>query len=467
MTPDQYQHAVIEDVASGEGHTVVCARAGSGKTTTILGALERVPRGKSVLVCAFNQKIKLELAAKVQARGLRAEVLTLHGYGARQCRAPLDVGKLARIADECLGGAPREYVREVMRGVALAKGKLLRERADVARLVEEHQLEVEPGEEARFAEDVLAIMVGCYHAAATVDFDDQVWLPLARRMRVWQYDRVFIDETQDLNLAQIRLALAACKPGGRICAVGDDRQAIYAFRGADRHALPRVVDELGAKALPLSVSYRCPWRVVELARELVPSIEAAPDAPEGIVERVNEARLLREAGSGDFVVSRKNAPLVKLCLRLLRQGMPAAVLGRDIGAELGSIIQASRARVVPRLLDWVARWEARQVRRARDANPEADVSRFRDTAECLRALAEGAETVDDVRAQVRRLFDEADDDASRVTLMSTHKAKGLEAGRVWLLRDTYAPEKSVEEENLLYVGITRAKRELYLVQGVE
>lgn len=466
IKPDQYQQAVIDDAAAGAGHVVVRARAGSGKTSTILNALERVPRGRSILVCAFNTKIRDELSHKIAQRGLRADVATLHGYGARQCRARLDEGKGTRILEEILGGAPREYAATVRKGVSLAKGKLLRERSDVARLIVDHQLDVPVGEEARFAEDVLAAMIAAYHEPATVDYDDQIWLPLARKVRVWQYDTVFVDETQDLNLAQIRLAMAACKPGGRICAVGDDRQAIYAFRGADEHALERVVSELGARTLPLSVSYRCPRRVVNRARELVPDIEPASHAPDGEVDEVSEKRLV-EAKAGDFVVSRKNAPLVKVCLRLIRAGTPAAILGRDVGAELGALIQKSKARTVDRLLEWASEWETTQTRRARANNPEANVDRFKDTAECLRAVAAGAQSVEDVRAELRRIFDEADTDARRVTLMSTHKAKGLEADRVWLLRDTYAPERSTEEANLLYVGITRAMHSLRLVRGIE
>lgn len=466
IKPDTYQQAVIDDAATGVGHVVVRARAGSGKTSTILNALERVPRGLSVLVCAFNTKIRDELSHKIGKRGLSAEVLTLHGYGARQCRARLDEGKAHRILDEILQGAPREYASAVRRGIGLAKGKLLRERRDVERLIEDHQLEVADGDAQRFAEDVLAAMVASFHDPATVDFDDQVWMPIARKMRVWQYDRVFIDETQDLNLAQIRLAMAACRLGGRICAVGDDRQAIYAFRGADERALPRVIDELGARVLPLSVSYRCPRRVVRRAQDLVPDIEPAPDAIDGEVLEVSEKRLVA-AEPGDFVVSRKNAPLVKVCLRLIRAGTPAAILGRDVGAELGALIQKSKARSVDRLLEWVHEWESTSIRRARKDNPEANVDRYKDTVECIRALALGAASVEDIRAEIRRMFDEADTDASRVTLMSTHKAKGLEANRVWLLRDTYSPERGIDEQNLLYVGITRAQQSLFMVRGIE
>lgn len=466
MIPDKYQQAVIDDAATGSGHALVRARAGSGKTSTIINAIERVPRGLSVLVCAFNAKLKPEIQRKIEARGLCADVSTLHSYGARQCgKARLDNYKARRHAEEQIIGASKEHIRAVLKAVSLAKGMLLRTRPEILTLIPRFQLDVKPSDEKRFAEDVLAVMKACFYDLDTIDFDDQIWMPVVHKRRVWQYDRVFIDETQDLNLAQIRLAMMACREGGRIVAVGDDRQSIYAFRGADERAIARVQSELKAETFPLSVSYRCAKRIVCQAQIIVPDIEYAPNAPMGTVEDASEKQLLRNAALGDFVVSRKNAPLIKLCLRLLKEGTPAVVLGRDVSSELSALVQRSKTEDVTKMLEYVEKWKARELKRILDQNPEADTDRVEDTAACIAAISEGEESVEDVRAKLRTMFDEAGN-ARRVTLMSTHKAKGLEADRVWLLKDTYTPSKGIEEQNLLYVGITRAKHELYYVEGV-
>ena len=230
-------------------------------------------------------------------------------------------------------------------------------------------------------------------------------------------------------------------------------------------AIARVQAELQASVFPLSVSYRCAKRIVCQAQGLVRDIEYAPNAPMGTVEDAGEKQLLRNAALGDFVVSRKNAPLVKFCLRLLKEGTPAVVLGRDVSSELSALVQRSKTEDVTKMLEYVEKWKARELKRILDQNPEADTDRVEDTAACIAAISEGEESVEDVRAKLRTMFDESGD-AHRVTLMSTHKAKGLEADRVWLLKDTYTPSKSIEEQNLLYVGITRAKHELYYVEGV-
>ena len=89
-----------------------------------------------------------------------------------------------------------------------------------------------------------------------------------------------------------------------------------------------------------------------------------------------------------------------------------------------------------------------------------------DKRDCIFALAEGVFSVRELVARIDRLFTDAIE--GRVVLLtSTHKAKGLEWDRVFLLSDTYRADKSADpqEANLLYVAITRSKRELVLVKG--
>ena len=67
----------------------------------------------------------------------------------------------------------------------------------------------------------------------SIDFDDMIYLPLLLNMPLPQYDNVLIDEAQDINATRRELAFRSVKPGGRLIAVGDPNQAIYAFTGAD------------------------------------------------------------------------------------------------------------------------------------------------------------------------------------------------------------------------------------------
>lgn len=470
-----FQQAIFRDVAEGEGHTVVLARAGCGKTSTIMQALTVVPSGLTTLVCAFNKSIEKELAARVQKAGLSVEVKTLHAFGfralGRAFRPQLNEYKVRDILERLVPGDDKRERRDEMRKcISLCKGNLV-ERDDldaVDGVCIDYGIDSgdEPKDRIAFCKIVLDAMDRCARDTKTVDFDDMVWLPVVLGLNVWQFDRVFVDETQDLNAAQIELMLMACAEGGRICVVGDDRQAIYGFRGADSSAIPNLIRRLDAKTLPLSVTYRCARKIVNVAAQIVPDFEAAPNAKDGEIVESNELDISEKAKPGDFVLSRTNAPLVKHCLALLAHGTPAAIQGRDVSAQLLKVVKKSKAKTIPDLAGWLRDWRVRECERMLRKDPDADTTRITDVADCIDALCEGETSVASVTAKIQALFSDTDE-TRRVTLSTTHKAKGLERERAWVLVDTYRPTRSTEEANLWYVAVTRAKSTLFLVRKAE
>lgn len=457
-----FQRAIFADVAEGTGHVLVRARAGTGKTTTIVEALRHLPAGKSALLVAFNKRIAQELEGRAP-KGV--QVRTLHSFGFAALRSAfrtrLDDGKTDRIARELFG---ENHLRGGVLGnlaklVSRAKATLANNEDDLDVLIDDLGIDVPEDKRADFIADAADILAASFKDTATCDFDDMIWLAVRHRVRLPLFDYVFVDETQDLNAAQIELALRAVKPTGRVVAVGDDRQAIYGFRGADAYAVNRIVERLSARVLPLSITYRCGKSIVALAQTIVPDYEAAPSAPEGTIRYVGYAQLSAEAAPGDFVISRKNAPLIGLCLGFLAAGKPATIAGRDIGAGLLSLIDRSKTSDIVGLLAFVDRWRHDECLRlmARGRDTQA----VEDRADCIAALTEGAADVAEVRARVAALFTDKDD-SQRIVCTTTHKAKGLERDRCWILADTFSSE-DVEEDNLWYVAITRAKTELCLI----
>ena len=474
-TWSKYQLAVFENVASGTGHTVVNAVAGSGKSTTIESAVDYIPAGCSTLFVAFNKSIAEELGRRMA--GKPVAVSTLHSYGLRAITAAM--GRLridGRRVDgfcEAMHGSERETFelhRDLAKAVSLAKGSLAETAEAVDAIVDTFNIDSAfNGHRASFIKDVLVLLEKCKdvdNVDGCIDFDDMIWLPVVLNLRQRQFDRVFVDETQDLNAAQIEMVLRAVAPGGRICAVGDPRQAIYRFRGADDRAFANVRDRLAATELPLSVCYRCARSVIDHVRAELPdiAIEAAPDAAAGEVVHVSKEQMVRDAGPGDFVLSRANAPLVGLCMTFLAEGRRATIQGRDVGASLAAFVKKSRAKSVEALRDYVEAWCRKECERL--AAKRRDTQAVEDRTACVLALSDGAETVADVTARIESLFADSDD-KNRITLSTTHKAKGLERDRVWLLEGTYRRYPEVEEENLYYVAATRARRTLCLVSGFD
>lgn len=463
-----YQKDIFADIAKGEGNTQVDALAGTGKTSTIVEGFYYIPKDQSALMCAFNKKIQEELETRSPAG---VEVKTLHSLGFAACKRafakmaprPDDKGdKLDGYIRAERGDEPETYElrSNIAKAVALCKGYLAHTPTDIDPVLDRHDVDTCNEPRDSFIGSVIKVLDACKKDTSRADFDDMIWLPNVHQLALTQYNRVLIDEAQDLNLAQINLALNSCARGGRILSVGDEYQAIYGFRGADSNAIQNIVDRLASKRMPLSVTYRCAKAIVDIAKTLVPGIEAAPNAEEGLVQNIGENQLENLVRPGDFILSRVNAPLIKWCLALLKARVPANIQGRDLGKSLSAMIKKSKAQDVSSFLTWLQNWEELESDRLIKAKRDPSVSQ--DKAECLRTLAEGTKNLSDLKDSIESLFKDGDD-KNRVILSSTHKAKGLERDRVFLLRDTYRPTKGQEEANLLYVGITRARKELYLV----
>jgi superfamily I DNA/RNA helicase len=114
------------------------------------------------------------------------------------------------------------------------------------------------------------------------------------------------------------------------------------------------------------------------------------------------------------------------------------------------------------LIEKVNAWKEKEVTRLSKRNKSADAAI--DKCETILAFCQGAESVPAILAKIEDLFANVTDD-NCIVCSTTHKAKGLERQRVFMLIDTYRPGKSIEEDNLYYVAATRAKSELVFVSG--
>lgn len=526
-TPNAEQQAFLDDVASGRGSTILSSRAGTGKTATILSALSRLPRqqrGEVVLV-AFSSDIAKVLKAKAPPG---VEVRTMHSLGYRACLkafGSLEVDKYRgqNIARQVSGADedPRltDYAWSLHRVTSHCKSVLAVEPQEIDQVIDalspDHP--EEPSEQMQCPlckvrrpylqgftrEGEPCGHAGCQGAMAlttydprpcfieqviecldratydlydsdiegepkergyprSVDFDDQCFLPVRMNLKLQKFAWVFCDEAQDLNAVQHRLVVGTLARGGRFFGVGDPYQAIYRFRGATSGALDKLREETSAKELKMTMTYRCGQAIVREARRYVPDFQAAPEQHEGSVEEVPVSRMLAEASAGDFILSRTNAPLLGICLDFIRERRRANIKGRDIGARLNALVRRSKATTIEELRRWVDEWASRESERLLQKG-DSD-SNVQDTRECLLVIVEGAKDVSSVQGTIVRMFDD-DDDEGRITLSTTHRAKGMERRRVWMLRDTYRPGRSEEETNLTYVAVTRANDQLFYVRG--
>lgn len=530
FVPSEFQRAIYEDVRSGTGHTIIEACAGSGKTTTLLAALAHVPKGCTVAFFAFARAIASTLSERAP-KGVRVSTLHSHGLwtlGQSELRFEGLTKDKTTVLATMLWGAPPGRDHPVfdhykMLSALLDKAKDTLTPAEAGaldELVDRFGIEAPPDKlyhpeicsqcDRRVAEaekadslcdsggrkhvfpslrDCVRRRDGTYEDMRTprqlfveaavkllklsakrtdmVDFGDMCWLPIQLDLDPPQYDRVFVDEVQDLSPVQIAFMLRCVKPGGRFCVIGDSRQSLFKFRGADEDTIDKLKETLSARVLTLPVSYRCARAIVALAAQEVPAIVAALGAPEGVVSFPSLRELAREARRGDFVISRSNAPLVGIWFRLVAQKKPAVILGRsDEVFALLAFIRGFRCASVPELLSLVEGW--RNAERLRLEMKGRSCDWVDDQYASVVAITRGCLTVREATGRVRDMFADPEkvDRSQFVVLGTTHKLKGLEAERVWMLDYTYSRTKR-EEANCFYVAVTRAKTTLFVTEWAD
>lgn len=501
-------------------HLVVDAKAGTGKTTTLLGGLKRMKgqypgfkpspqqekiwdclmSGKkpdSVAIVAYNASIAKELKDRVPD-GINASTMHSMGknavgrvYAATRRRDAVNKWKSSNLLEDFLGcdiaqvrKERLEWMNAILKTVSLCKNLLVgwteADGFNVDTIGEKELMDVwmtydidvldEEGIQAvlHILEESLDLDKD-YH----IDFDDMIWLPIVKNIQMFRYDLLMVDEAQDLNPSRQQLAYRA---GDRIVLVGDPHQAIYGFTGADTESIENMTKVLGATdrgvvTLPLNVTFRCGKNIVSAAQKIVPDFYAHESNSDGEEREVTRDELTEQAEEGDMVLCRTNAPLVSAAFRFIAKGKKATIVGSDIGGGLKSLINKLKPDDVVDLMDKVERWadqENQKVRAMKNPN-ETKLMAIADKRECVIAFCEDASTLADVTKAIDKMF--VEDTSDGIRMSSIHRSKGLEADRVFILHPDLIPHPMAksdrarkQEWNLKYVGMTRPKHVLSWVQ---
>lgn len=481
-TPSKYQAAVYTFIQEGTGNAVVNAVAGSGKSTTLVEALKKIPPHQTVLFLAFNKAIVEELKIKVGPM-TNVSIYTLHGMGSMSVNRSLwavdvDGDKYRKfihsmsaqgllLPDADLEPAEmKEFKSNIFQLIDLCRLNLINTKEGAKELAHKHGIHL-LANEIRYA--FRAIKWGLTNEDE-IDFTDMVFFPVIKKMRVQQYDWVFIDECQDLNACQRELFLKCLKPSSRFIAVGDPHQGIYGFAGADSESFKILQNLPETVSLPLSVCYRCDSEIIRLAKTIVPHIEHTDEAPKG---EVNRDAKLNDVRDGDMVLCRLVSPLVDVCMGYIKQGIKAYIKGGDIGANLVRMIQNTNREYMDDVLK-VLEMELSKIALKYSKSTGCDLGEARDSEEYrsyedkLAAITIIAGDISKSGSVVNRILSIFNDKAQGICLSTIHKSKGLECERVFIL----CPDKMMnaramqiewmaeQERNLVYVAYTRAKHYL-------
>jgi superfamily I DNA/RNA helicase len=162
------------------------------------------------------------------------------------------------------------------------------------------------------------------------------------------------------------------------------------------------------------------------------------------------------------VVCRNTAPLIELAYKCIGEGKQVHVMGREIGTGLVNVVKKVAGKRITKLDAFnikLAKWTEAQKRKVKDGD-DAKRAAIQDKVDCIGVLSAGLETVAELIAAIEAIFS---DSSEGTTLATVHKAKGLEAPRVFILEPDLMPSRwatqewqQEQERNLLYVAVTRA-----------
>jgi hypothetical protein len=319
-----------------------------------------------------------------------------------------------------------------------------------------------------------------------IDFDDQIYMTTCFFCPYPHFDVVLVDEAQDLSPLNHR-QLLLCKPR-QLIAVGDRRQAIYAFRGADSQSMDNLITKAATQNIffheyQLNTSFRCPQQIVARQHAHYPEFKAAPTNREGTVKQLPiwDASIFPKTSTA--IICRNNAPLVSMAFTLLRNKRGFTFFGQDMGKNLKSLIKkiagksgktlnkADEAMKVDEILTRLSLWfEAEKSKLS--SKPEL-LAGLTDRKECCKMILMECKTLGEAMLACDTIFEQAGD----LVLTSGHRSKGFEWNHVFHLDYFRIPSKWAREAaaqgihtpmrqeiNLKYVIETRTKDTLTMIR---
>ena len=523
-----FQKNIISSVVKAESNVVVNALAGSGKTFTAILAVQAYmqahPQAK-VCMCMFNKSIQQETAEKMDKAFYgndmvrkQIKVRTSHALGMAALRfavqkeygndMPTIVVENHHVQDLCTNV---ETYSAIIKQDSQNKGTFLgnavhlfdkcrvnliedNDIKGIERIARHYNINVVADEcnavskllETAYDFDMRSNYTDksgkAYKSVIVCDFIDMLTFAAQHKEYCEKFNLVVVDECQDFNICQHKIMHNSVKYGGKFLAIGDPNQAINGFAGAMNDSFDRFTKYRNVVTLPLSVNYRCGRNIISLAQTIVPNITAHDGACNG---NVSYGGNIDNAHSGDIILSRKSAPLVKSALHLLANKKYCYIVG---GAELtkglkGLIIsscgkskqamQQPTNIVISKVESYIKSVIDNLIKKGEIKPDEASecklVCELQDKLECIKAIADNANNQEQVIANLDNLASEGKS-GNGIKLMTAHKSKGLEADNVYIIDYGSMPLawkgqqewEAQQEQNLIYVAWTRAKQNLYL-----
>ena len=414
---NEAQRAAVEYI---DGPSLVIAGAGSGKTRVltykIAYLLSQGMKPWSIMALTFTNKAAREMKeriGKLVGNDLAQHLYmgTFHSIFSRILRAEAehigfnnnftiydesDSRSLIKAIVKEMGLDDKKYKPAAVHAkISMAKNNLMS-----AAAYESDTAIFEQNKRAQMPEVgkiFLAYVQRCKQANA-MDFDDLLTLTYQlfrehediRHKYAARFDYVLVDEYQDTNHVQMSIVMQLCQEKQRVCAVGDDSQSIYSFRGANIDNILNYQRQFqGTRLFKLEQNYRSTQTIVEAANSLIKhnrnqipkdvfsenakgeKIQYKPaysDKEEAVIVAKDVKRIRREDGCqySDFaILYRTNAQSRSFEEEFRKQGIPYRIYGglsfyqrkeiKDIIAYFRLVANPDDEEAIKRIINYPAR----------------------------------------------------------------------------------------------------------------
>jgi len=487
----KYQLQVFDTYEHHDNYNIViAATAGSGKTTVLVELSKIKKPYLRALFLAYNKSIAETLKRKVS--NPTVNVSTIHSLGLKALRRKhqyIDVNKNKTFDivkhtletvffDDIEPQNIYKTARKITSYIEVWRLNMCDTIEELFETLERNNIDLPTSKQTGYFDvclacvnDLNANFKATKQKPFTVDFVDMIYLPVIDdSVHFDKYDEVFLDEAQDANKLMQSIVFQSLKPRGRFVVVGDTYQSIYGFMGADPQAFDNFIHRPNTKKLPLPMTYRCAKSIVKEAHQYFPEMEVFELNEEGEVDF--NADTIKQAQPGDFVLCRNNAPLFDAYMQLTIKGKKCFIGDKSLEKSLIDLAQQTSGDYIE-MIKYYATKRFNKAKELYDIGIEyyeshPSILKLDEYVLILCLLMEehrgGSSRT--IVSFLRDIFHDQGHDGIR--LMSMHRSKGLEADRVFIIRrdlvpsqHATTPEMRTQENNLMFVAITRAKYELF------
>ncbi len=518
--PTAEQRNVVETIAKhfykrreDRSIIVVTAVAGAGKTATCLDVYKVLTADlarQSIQFVAFGVKAKDEMVS----RGVdKKHARTLNGLGnanlsrfARARGLALDVKdsyaksyNLLRMTDEKFRLFDIAPVRRfAMKMIDFVKSECLSsfDRERLEKLADHYEVFIdlaydECQDEYGTTFDELEDKAYEWIAAAmclnnvipesgkwTIDYNDQVYLPVVLKIKCFENDLIIVDEAQDLSIANKRLVDRCLRKNGVLVLVGDDYQCIYAWRGCPVDGLKATLgrERLNPISTPLTYNWRSGKEIIKFAQGICPDIQCGNGKDANVTTEDVKKFEVTDLSGDVAVLSRLRAPLISYAIECLKADIPFTFRFSlqyiiDTIKVIGDSTLSIRA-FKRRLNVYIGGKTEQYTQQDADTALE-ELEDFSAIMAVLLSKVRATDKVSNLTQVIEDLNERIRKSDGSLCLSTIHGSKGMEWETTYLLgyedigNRARKDWKIIEARNLKFVACTRAKTNLIFLQDID